>query len=240
MPSYNGTPSNYLLNFLRQLETAVRQLQTQQNWGVTDASGRLRLRCGLQPDGTYGLWMLNPANGDVVAKLTGTALIVYNATGTEEVLLGAIGSGEYGLQVRAPTGAMQLVAGTVAATVTSTLTYGANSWGMLSGAPSVTAKVGPSGSMLVGLGALIAPGSHSSGETARIGVALNTTTAGRHQPVVSAEAPSSSPLGGSYWAEAVISGLDVGATYKFGVQAWVSTSGVTADITNVTIKATPL
>lgn len=81
MPLVHGTSRDYFFADIVDLRRRVAAIEAQQNHGATDTSGRLRLRWGLQPDKTFGMWALNPTTGDPVMKLNGSSLELLSSTG---------------------------------------------------------------------------------------------------------------------------------------------------------------
>lgn len=176
---------------------------------------------------------LYSAAGDKLIQLDQTGLFLTKATGTVLAELT-----DTGLQVRNPAGAMQVVAGRSVATSAGPLTYSSSSWGTLSGAPSVTVTAGPSGALDVAIGAIIRPGTHSSGESAYLAVSL--TGAGPYVPELQCSVGATSTQEITCFAEYAWTTLTPDKSYTLGVMAWVSTTGVSATFRNVTLKAAPV
>ena len=218
MPDANLPPGDGLFALLKQLGQRLTAVENQQNWGVTDGNGVQRIKAGLQDDGTYGIWF-------------------FDLNGTAQVKQGDLGGGIYGQAVLNPAGVMQWIAGRSIQSVTGTLTYSSTSWGALTGGPSVTAPVGPSGEVDVALGSTITPGSYASGETAQLRVAVDGT--GQTYPYLLVSVGASSTQSQTTYAEATISGLSPGV-HTFTLQAWASTAGVAATYADTVLAVTPV
>lgn len=120
-------------------------------------------------------------------------------------------------------------------------TYSSNSWGALTGgAPSVTINTTSTGQLDIAIGALIEPGSNASGETAYMAVAIDGAQyLGGAGPEVSVSVGASSTASSTSYAEWVVTGLTAGVTHTITLIALVSTNGVTASYSNVTLRAQP-
>lgn len=68
MPPVNRPAGDYLAQTLREMQSQINGLSTQQNSVVTDQAGNVRIKTGLQTDGTYGTWYFD-ASGVLQAKL---------------------------------------------------------------------------------------------------------------------------------------------------------------------------
>jgi hypothetical protein len=255
MPAVNGTANNYFLDYLWGLQRRIQALETQQNWGVTDDNGVMRVRGGVQSDKTYGIWIFGPT-GAVVLKLGDLGggvtagpygLGVFNATSDAEVFLGQLVAGEsvYGLSVLKPGGTpgtaadYQRVGGVGSSEQLSTITTNSTSWHTLTGDQTVTVNIGPSGQALISLSGLIYPGSYTAGESAYMGVGVNGSEPVIADPYLIAEEPSNNGLGGSYSMSWVKSGLTQGS-HTFRPYYKVTTSGVTAKYANRLLTVSPL
>jgi hypothetical protein len=132
------------------------------NLSVLYADGNVAAAYGIQNDGTFGLWLYPDTTGAYPAnptmKLSGTGLSFYNPSGVEEVSLGELSSGLWGLGVL-PYGGSQLqqVGGALSA-LTADEQQSTASWSNLTGDPSVTVDIGPSGEALVMIGCRISTG----------------------------------------------------------------------------------
>ena len=223
MPAVNPSNDRYLATTIKNILQRLTNLEGQQNGGVRDAQGNIRVKWGMQSDGTYGLWIFNPS-GVVEAKLGDQGQ--------------GVAAGPYGLSVLNPAGNMQLVSGRTIATAAGPLTYSSLSLGALSGGPSVQVQVGPSGAVDVALSALIQPVSYSAGETAWLYPAVNGAAAS--WPYLQASVGVSSSQAMTAYGEAQITGLSPGTLCTFTVQAAVTTAGISATYREVTIDVTPV
>lgn len=95
MPSYNANAGTYFLARLTELARRLGAVERQQNHGCTDATGKLRLRWGLQPDGTFGMWALDPTTGAAVMKLDGSSLELLSSAGAKLIDLTDAGLAVY-------------------------------------------------------------------------------------------------------------------------------------------------
>lgn len=136
MPGVNPNADQFQIGYLRQLDTRLRALETQQKLLVTDAAGRVVEELGLQADGTFGL-------------------VNFDAEGRERVRLGQLPGGDYGLRVTDPAGIAREVLPVAAASTEGDLTTSSTSLVALAGSPSVSAYIGASGDALVTVSATI-------------------------------------------------------------------------------------
>jgi hypothetical protein len=220
-PNYSD-PAIY--QWMQDVNQRLRALEWQQNSGIRDPQGNIRVKEGLQSDGTYGLWIFDDS-GNVVVKL-----------GDQR---GGATEGPYALAVKNPSGQMQLVSGRAISSVGGPLTYSTNGWGALPSGPSVTVVAGPNGAVDLALSAIIQPGSNPAGETAELAVGINGSTSPT-APSLECEVGASSLQLLTCSAEAEILGLTPDTSYTFDVLAWVSTGGTPANFWNVTIVASPV
>ena len=188
---------------------------TYASW-VFDATGQVRVKEGLQTDGTYATWY-------------------YDASGTLMAKTGDLGDGIFGVAMATDTSAMQWLAWRNLGNATGPATYSTNAWGSISG-PTVAVRIGASGAAQIAIGANIQPGSYSAGETAQMRPAVDGT--GISQPTVSVSVDPLSSNSYVAYAEAYVSGMS-DAVHTFTLQGWVSTGGVTATYTNMSLAVTP-
>ena len=164
-----------LQNRFLKMEKNLHAVMTNQNRTFCDNQSRIIMNEGMvvgSNPARFGLQFVNPANGLPVMEVSGndvgmaqqtfyasdgeTPLIIVNDTGmsvfsgsTEEVQLGEITPGLYGLAVHDPTtGQMFMVNAPQEAFVSTELSTTSTSYVDISG-PSVTVTVGPSGRALV-------------------------------------------------------------------------------------------
>lgn len=81
-------PHDYVNNLLAGQQAQLDALARQQNAGIVDTTGRVRIREGQQPDGTL-------------------STIYYDTSGAERVRLGQLADGDYGLNIVDPATSQQ-------------------------------------------------------------------------------------------------------------------------------------
>jgi hypothetical protein len=201
---------NYLNQTIKNLQTQVASLSTQLVLGtqVYDSNGVIRVSVGVTPPAT-------PASPSVE--------------------VGLLTNGDYGVLITDILGNSAEVNPEVISQAAGPFTCSTLAWQTVSGGPSVTVVCGASGNIDIALGALIAPGSSSAGETAWLGVSINGTA--QTQPQISVEAPASSGLAQTTYQEWVVSGLTPGTAYTIATLASVSTAAVVATYNNVLLRA---
>ena len=83
------------LQFLSALKQRVTALESQQNFAIQDGAGHIRIKGGLQADGSYGLWMFENA-GNVLLRIgdqgDGTlGIAVHDSSGNTSFLADNLG-----------------------------------------------------------------------------------------------------------------------------------------------------
>lgn len=175
MPSVPTPPDQQLQALLASHEMRLRAIETQQQMTYSNGTGLPVINAGLSPGSNppqYGIQLVNPSNGQEIAffgedssgnvgltfrdgsgnlicRLDGTGLRIYNSAGTEEVLLGDLGGGAYGLEVLNSAGLLQKVSGTVVSSQGG-LSTSATTPQAVSGT-TVSATIGPSDQAMVTL-----------------------------------------------------------------------------------------
>lgn len=217
MPAYQTIPD--LVQMLAAMKERIKALEMQQNWGIaTGPTGQLVIRGGLQPDGTFGIWLLTKATGTPLVKLSDTGLVVRNHS----------------------SGTWQAVSADYEQTAPYRQTYSAHAWGKLTTPVTVSGvPVGPSHKVSATLSvAYLVPGSNAAGETARLGVAVDGASTPIGLPL-SYSVGANDGLGSSVTYTQTLSGITPGI-HTFSTLATVSTAGVNAIYTTVTLLITPL
>lgn len=224
MPGANLPFQDGLYALLNDLGRRISNVETQQNWGIRDATGTQRIRAGLQEDSTFGIWIFN-TDGSVATKL------------------GDLGDDQYGMAVlpagAAPGTALQRVGGAIEAQQISPVTYSSTSWGDTSPAgPSVTVPIGPSGQALVTMDCKISSGANAAGETAIAGLSIDGA-APSGTPVIEEGITLNGSIVGSASTTFLVSGLTAGS-HTFKMQYAVTTTGVNGTFTDSTLLVQPL
>ena len=221
----NLPPGDGLFALLAQINRRLQALETQQNWGITDGNGVQRIRAGLQPDGTYGIW-------------------VFDTTGDVAVRLGDLTGGQYGLAVlpagAAPGTPLQRVGGALEAQQTTGVSYSSTTWGDTSPAgPSLTVPIGVSGQALVTMDCQISSGANAAGETALAGLSIDGAAPAAPYPLIEEGITLNGSIVGSASSTFLVSGLTAGS-HTFKMQYKVSTATVNGTFAASTLIVQPL
>jgi hypothetical protein len=231
MPAVNPSNDRYLATTIKNILQRLTNLEGQQNGGVRDAQGNIRVKWGMQSDGTYGLWIFDPA-------------------GNLQVSLGDLGGGTtlgpYGVAVL-PAGAayagpssLQRVGGWVESQVLSQQSYSLTSWGDTSPAgPTVSVPIGHSGEAMVTISSQISSGGYSAGETAYAGLSVDGGSPTSY-PSVSAGTTATTSVTAGASTQFLVTGLAPNASHSFHMQYKVTTAGVVGYFGNNVVVVQPL
>jgi hypothetical protein len=229
---------------------------------ILNATGQIVMIVGVQPDGSLGIALYNPATGAKTMEMGALAdgsngLATYDqATGTKVLQVGQQpGSGLQGLGSYNPAGAQTLQLGEINASPSQyglavlqdgsmqqiAGAVGASAFGLVStaatspvslGGPSVTANVGPSGLASV---TGVAQANTSALNFAAVAIAIDGSTSASQQMAIGS---IHSDVDGPVVLSQIFTGLSAGA-HIFELQYFES-GGATVDFYYRTIVVTPL
>lgn len=245
-----GLASN-IADLSRRLQALEAKCRVLQSSAITIVDGNFNTvgLVGTLADGMAGISLSDTA-GNILVQLDSNGLHVYNASGTEEVALGLLNSSpaQYGLAVLpAVPGAttLQRVGGAVTAVTTAdqTTTVTSPTWTNLSGDPSLTVQIGPSGSALIYIAADIATGGVTAqAMLGRLGLQVDGgSTPPTGFPTVSASTGGPGGIDVSLNAQSVITGLSVGShAFSLLYSTENTASGGNVGFSNRIIQVQPL
>lgn len=272
MPGVNYDTSGWqqLAQQISNQNNRLRALETQQQMILSNLQGQPIMSLGLQPGSNppqWGLGLLRKnfagraaffgedatgavavkffaANGrTVLLEVTATGLTGYNLSGTKEVQVGALGSSQYGLAVRGPTGLMQRVGGvghgyvqtTGLGQSTTSLTWAT----LATPGPSVTCTIGTSGQALIMMAAYMGVAGATYNNGVYAGVKIDgTTPGGVGNPRLTMNTVRSG-MGGTYSQSYMVTGLSPGS-HTFLMRYEVAVSGTTGFYNTRSLVVWPL
>lgn len=187
--------------FQGSMEWPVGAFKGQTAYGLFtfDGSGNIVFLQGAQPDGSYGAAAWSPA---------GVKMAAFGELSTSPDI--------YGMAVLNNAGVMQQVAGSVQAQAVDPVSTSATTWTTLTGGPSVTATIGPSGMAKV-IFSVYAQAPYSNDASvgvgqASVGVGIDGAAPASGEVYLSVEGPFAAfPIGQSAEVSQLVSGLSPGS-----------------------------
>lgn len=250
MPGVNPPNNNPLPYALAAMNNRLRALETQQQLVITNRKGQPVMVTGMQPGSNPVRWGIGIVNrnfrqpiaffGDTEGPTTSTGTVALNfyAADGKTVLVKV---NTTGLTVRnAKTGGYQAVAATYETTVAGSQTYSSTAWGPLASNVVVTSvPIGPSGQAAITLSVgYLAPGKDAAGESAFLAAAVDGATTPSGHSLIYSVGPTDG-LGSSVTYRTTLIGLTQG-DHEFSTLVKVTTPGVVASYTTVTLAVLPL